>query len=55
MFERGPSKAEIAELKRKLSVTQDRSDLLDEACGVGLWEAFVVDGDPLHPQNSWSC
>lgn len=41
------------ELKR-LRKVEARSNLLDEACGIGLWQAILVDGDAMHPESDWS-
>ncbi|MCA2380093.1 PAS domain-containing protein [Agrobacterium genomosp. 3 str. RTP8] len=47
---------QIAELKEKLEAVRERSNLLDEACGIGLWEAVLHNGDALHPKTrfAWS-
>lgn len=44
----------ISELEQKLAAIQERSNLLDEACGIGLWEAVLHNGDALHPQSQWT-
>jgi methyl-accepting chemotaxis protein len=31
-----------------------RSALLDDACGVGLWDALIVHGDAMHPKSLWT-
>ena len=31
-----------------------RSRLLDEACGIGLWDAFLVNGDSGHAESTWT-
>lgn len=31
-----------------------RSELLDEACGIGLWQAILVDRDAMHPDSQWN-
>jgi hypothetical protein len=43
------SAREIATLKAELTKVTQRSTLLDEACGVGLWEAVLVNSDAMHP------
>ena len=53
MFNGAKSKR-IAELEQKLSAVQERSNLLDEACGIGLWEAVLHNGDALHAQSLWT-
>lgn len=32
----------------------ERSELLDRHAGVGLWDAKLHDGDPMHPQSEWT-
>ena len=53
MFKSAKSKR-IAELEMKLDAVQERSNLLDEACGIGLWEAVLHNGDALHAQSRWT-
>jgi methyl-accepting chemotaxis protein len=53
MFGRSKSK-EIAEIKAQLALVQERSTLLDEASGVGLWEAVLVNGDAMHANSRWT-
>lgn len=43
-------KSELEQLKW----TAERSDLLDAACGVGLWQAILKDADAMHPESRWS-
>ncbi len=31
-----------------------RSRILDEACGIGLWDAFLVNGDANHADSTWT-
>lgn len=38
----------------RLSRIADRSDLLDESAGIGLWQAILVDGDAMHPESEWT-
>jgi methyl-accepting chemotaxis protein len=33
---------------------KERSDLLDDASGIGLWEAVLHQGDAMHPQSRWT-
>ena len=33
---------------------KERSDLLDDACGIGLWEAVLYQGDALSPKSVWT-
>ena len=53
MFNGAKSKR-IAELEQKLGAVLERSNLLDEACGIGLWEAVLHNGDALHAQSLWT-
>ncbi len=32
---------------------KERSDVLDQACGVGLWDAFLFNADALDPRSTW--
>ncbi|HYW50043.1 MAG TPA: PAS domain-containing methyl-accepting chemotaxis protein, partial [Gemmatimonadaceae bacterium] len=32
---------------------KERSDVLDNACGVGLWAAVLHNADALHPRSRW--
>lgn len=50
----GAKNRRIAELEQKLNAVQERSNLLDEACGIGLWEAVLHDGDALHVKSLWT-
>ncbi|WP_407722184.1 PAS domain-containing methyl-accepting chemotaxis protein [Neorhizobium petrolearium] len=45
---------DISELKAQLQAVSERSSLLDEACGIGLWEAVLHNGDAMHPQSRWT-
>ena len=33
---------------------RERSDLLDDACGIGLWQAILHKGDALDPKSIWT-
>ena len=50
----GAKNRRIAELEQKFNAVQERSNLLDEACGIGLWEAVLHDGDALHAKSLWT-
>eukprot|EP01035_Chromulina_nebulosa_P049834 gene49834-67664_t len=50
----GPSAKEFAELQARMKDVSERSDLLDEACGIGLWEAVLHKGDAMHPESRWT-
>jgi methyl-accepting chemotaxis protein len=41
-------------LEERLAAVSERSELLDEACGIGLWEAVLVNGDAMHPESRWT-
>jgi methyl-accepting chemotaxis protein len=45
---------EIVALRSQLKNVQERSNLLDEASGIGLWEAVLHDGDAMHPKSVWT-
>ncbi|WP_395443997.1 methyl-accepting chemotaxis protein [Caulobacter sp. UC70_42] len=45
---------EIDRLKKQLADLKERSELLDQACGIGLWEAVLHDADALHPNSVWT-
>ncbi len=44
----------IAELEENFDAVKERSNLLDEACGIGLWEAVLHEGDALHAKSIWT-
>jgi methyl-accepting chemotaxis protein len=46
--------ARLTQLEAQLADVHDRSALLDEACGVGLWQAVLHDADALHPKSIWT-
>ncbi|MCB1352765.1 MAG: methyl-accepting chemotaxis protein [Rhodobacteraceae bacterium] len=53
---RAPRDDELIALREELAALREakaRSDLLDEACGIGLWEAVMVNADALHPDSKW--
>lgn len=55
MFSYRSSKSKEADfLKVRLAAVSERSNLLDEACGIGLWEAVLHDGDALHRESLWT-
>ena len=37
-----------------LEALRQRSELLDNSCGVGLWEAVLHQGDAMHPRSLWT-
>ena len=41
-------------LDAELTSLRERSDLLDDACGIGLWEAILHKGDALDPKSIWT-
>ena len=45
---------ELQELRRAFEETRERSDILDDACGIGLWEAVLHNGDALHEKSKWT-
>ncbi len=50
----GKQSANNKQIEERLAAVSERSELLDEACGIGLWEAVLVDGDAMHPQSRWT-
>ncbi len=44
----------IAALQAQLHEVTERCHVLDEACGIGLWEAVMPNADPVHPQATWT-
>ncbi|MGX5665436.1 methyl-accepting chemotaxis protein [Rhizobium daejeonense] len=53
-FFNGRQSKELNELRNRLAVITERSNLIDEASGVGLWEAVLLNGDAMHPQSRWT-
>ena len=45
--------AAVAEIER-LRVVERRADVLDSACGVGLWDALLHNADAMHPESLWT-
>ena len=37
-----------------LQAMKRRSDLLDEASGIGLWDAYLYEGDAAHEKSRWT-
>jgi methyl-accepting chemotaxis protein len=54
LFHIGGANAKLAQRETQLRAIKERSDLLDEACGIGLWEAVMPNADPVHPQAKWT-
>jgi uncharacterized protein YoxC len=54
VFSFGRAKKKIALLESQLRAVSERSDLLDEAGGIGLWEAIMPNADPAHPDAKWT-
>lgn len=48
------SSKQIEELETRLRIVEERSKLLDEASGVGLWEAVLYEKDAMHPKSVWN-
>ena len=44
---------DIDALKAELAAVRERSSLLDDACGIGLWEALMPMGDAAHKDAKW--
>ncbi len=47
-------KAVVNARELEFAKLQERSDLLDQACGVGLWEAVLHQGDAMHAKSVWT-
>ena len=45
--------SEIKRLKAELREVKERSDVLDDACGVGLWAAVLYNADALDSRSQW--
>ena len=52
MLLRGSNKA--AQAERELAAVKGRSDILDGACGVGLWDAVLYQADAMHANSVWT-
>ena len=50
----GRTRREAEARERELLWVRERSELLDEACGVGLWEAVLHQGESNHPRSLWT-
>jgi methyl-accepting chemotaxis protein len=37
----------------ELLEAKERSDVLDNSCGVGLWQAVLHNADALDPRSKW--
>ena len=46
-------KSKVKLLTERVAELEQRLYLLDEDCGVGLWDAVIVDGDPASPKSRW--
>ena len=46
--------SEIKRLKAELREVKERSDVLDNSCGVGLWAAVLYNADALDPRSQWT-
>ncbi|OQP83569.1 hypothetical protein BTR14_22245 [Rhizobium rhizosphaerae] len=49
----GKAKADAKDFQGKYETAQERLDLLDGYCGVGLWEAYLPEANGQHPQSRW--
>jgi methyl-accepting chemotaxis protein len=45
---------ELERLKEELNAVRERSELLDGACGIGLWQAVLHNADALDPKSEWT-
>ncbi len=46
--------SQIEKLRAEFADVRERAEVLDEACGVGLWQAVLHDADALHPKSLWT-
>lgn len=53
MFKSRASK-ELVSVKEELRRVSQRSRILDEACGIGLWDAVLFKGDAMHAGSRWT-
>ena len=54
MFFRSKARQDVAARDAAFNELRERSDLLDDACGVGLWEAVLHNGDAMHVKSIWT-
>ncbi|MBC8128836.1 MAG: methyl-accepting chemotaxis protein [Rhizobiaceae bacterium] len=54
MFPFGGRSKQSSEEAARHQEMQERWDVLDNACGVGLWEAVLFEADAMHPQSRWT-
>ena len=54
LFSLGTTNKRIALLESQLRLVSERSDLLDEAGGIGLWDALMPNADAAHPDAKWT-
>ncbi|MCC7054459.1 MAG: methyl-accepting chemotaxis protein [Gemmatimonadaceae bacterium] len=47
------SSAALTKLQAAFTEVKERSDVLDDACGVGLWAAVLHNADALDPRSTW--
>ena len=45
--------SELARVKAELKEVKERSDVLDNSAGVGLWQAVLYNADALDPRSKW--
>jgi methyl-accepting chemotaxis protein len=50
----GTGRVEAAVNKAELANLKERFDVLDDACGVGLWQAVLYEADAFHPRRAWT-
>jgi methyl-accepting chemotaxis protein len=53
-FASNKSKIDAAQDEKAYRALKERSELLDAASGVGLWEAVLTNGDAMHPKSIWT-
>ena len=53
-FEKRAKTAERENELEALRIAKRRADVLDASCGVGLWDAVLINADAMHPQSQWT-
>jgi methyl-accepting chemotaxis protein len=54
LFSSKKSQLETAQRESAYHAVKERSELLDTASGVGLWEAVLHNGEAMHPKSQWT-
>jgi len=54
LFSGSETKKTLARLKGELEEAHERMRVLDNFAGVGLWQAVLHQGDPMHAKSRWT-